>query len=116
LLVLNVIVLLHSLASASCTDPKTCTATIPTKPSATTNAYIAAEANTLTWIILEKKVIVSSYYYFMHLPLLAFTATLVLHPLASASCIVSMMSTATTLTSPNAATRANTIIIEQFTV
>jgi hypothetical protein len=59
-LVLNAILFLHSLASASCTDPKTCTATIPTKSSATTIANITAEANTLTWIILEKKVVVSS--------------------------------------------------------
>jgi hypothetical protein len=106
MLALNAILLLHPLVSASCTDPKTSTVTIPTKPSAATNANVTAEANTLTWIILQKKVIVSSYG-LKHFPLLALNPVPPPeHPLASASCAVSMTSTATTVTSPSAVNTA----------
>ena len=46
-----------------------------------------------------------------HLPLLALTAILVLHPLASASCAVSITSTAITVISPSAAIRAKSTMV-----
>jgi hypothetical protein len=54
----------------------------------------------------------STNYDWIHLPLLAFTATLVLHPLASASCAVKMISTATTVTNPSAAIIAKITNVE----
>jgi hypothetical protein len=61
---------------------------------------------------IRKKVLVSSYYNLKYLPLLVLAATLLLHPLASASCAVNMISTATTITKPNAAIREKTTNVE----
>jgi hypothetical protein len=52
----------------------------------------------------------SSFYQWTHFPPLALTALGFLHPLlASASCAIPIISTATTATSPNAATMANIV-------
>jgi hypothetical protein len=57
-------------------------------------------------------VLESSFYQWTQRPLLALTALGFLHPLlASASCAIPIIFTATTATSPNAATMANIVSI-----
>ena len=62
---------------------------------------------------MDKLVLESSFYQWIQRPALALTALGFLHPLlASASCAIPIMSTASTATSPNADTMANIVSID----